>query len=434
MKCPLVLLLLVACGAEAAAPAPVTRPAEPHPPVETSPATPPVRSVRMPVLMPTDLTGTSPELHADFATGSNALSFSLFAHSPRGNMVLGGGSISMALAMTWAGARGTTAAELAACTGFGPNTHAAVAGLLQAYGDGASPLSLANRLFVDESYSLDAGFGELMTARYAAPLQAVDFRRASGAARLGINEWVAGQTRGQILDLLPPPAVHAGTRLILVNAAHFLGRWATPFDPRQTTARRFSVAEGSTSEVPMMVQNADLRHADLDGVQLVELPYEGGHFSMVIVVPKARFGLRDVEMRLSPAQWMGWVAALSPGPTSLMLPRFEVSLSPSVSLVETMKELGVEAAFNERAADFEGMAPRGAGGAQLFVSDIVHQAFVRVDEAGTEAAAATAVVMGDGAGAPATPFVVRADQPFLFFVRDVRSGLILFTGRVVAPG
>lgn len=430
MSRQLLLLLLVACGAEAAAPAPVTRPAEPHPPVEVSPETP--EDVPSPGLLPTNLDGTSPQLQAEFATGSNALSFSLFAHSPRGNVVLGGGSISMALAMTWAGARGTTAAELAACTGFGPDTHAAVAGLLQAYGAASSPLSLANRLYVEETYDVDSDFDELLRARYAAPLEPVDFRRAPGVARRGINDWVASQTRGRILDLLPPPAVHAGTRLILVNAAHFFGRWATPFDSSLTVERGFSVAEGRTTEVPMMVQNAGLRHADIDGVQLVELPYEDGRFSMVIVVPKARFGLRDIEMRLSPAQWMQWVAALSTGPTSLMLPRFEVRLSPSISLVNTLKELGVEAAFDERAADFEGIAPR-LPGAGLFVSDVLHQAFVHVDEAGTEAAAATAVVLDDGAGAPPPTFVVRADQPFLFFVRDVRSGLILFSGRVVAP-
>ncbi|MFK7999715.1 MAG: serpin family protein [Polyangiales bacterium] len=429
-RLPLFVLLL-ACGAEAAAPAPVTRPNEVQPLVETSPTA--VEAAPPPRLLPTDLNGSSQELEAEFATGSNALSFSLFAHSPRGNVVLGGGSVAMALAMTWAGARGTTAAELAACAGFGPNTHAAVAGLLQAYNEPSSPLFLANRLYMEETYNFEAEFGELMRARYAAPFEPVDFRGASGAARTTINDWVASQTRGQIRDLLAPPAVSEATRLVLVNATYFLGRWATPFDARLTAERSFSVAEGSETDVPMMIQNAELGHAEIDGVQLVELPYEGGRFSMVIVVPKARFGLHDVEMRLSPAQWTRWVGALSSGPTSLTLPRFEVRLAPSISLVDTLQELGVESAFDERAADFQGMAQRLPSGAGLFVSDVLHQAFVRVDEAGTEAAAATAVVMGDGAAAPAPPFVVRADQPFLFFVRDIRSGLILFTGRVVAP-
>lgn len=433
MKRPLhLLLLVVACGAEAVVPTPVTRPNQPQQPSEVVPAA--AEAARSTRLLPTDLSGTSADIQAEFAVGSNALSFGLFAHRPQGNnLVLGSGSISLALAMTWAGARGTTAAELAACTGFGPNTHAAVAGLLQTYNGPASPLSLANRLYIEETYEFETDFTELMGARYAAPLEPVDFRHASSAARLDINEWVAGQTNGLILDLLPPLSVNATTRLVLVNAAHFQGTWATPFDSALTTERRFSMAEGSHAEVPMMIQNGDLRHADIDGAQLVELPYEGGRFSMVIVVPNARFGLTDIEMRLSPSQWTRWMASLTPGPTSVMLPRFELRLAPSLSLVETFKALGVEAAFDESAADFQGMAPRLPSGAGLYVSDVLHQAFIRVDEAGTEAAAATAVVMGDGAGAPAPPFVVRADQPFLFFIRDVHSGLILFTGRVAAP-
>lgn len=435
----LALLCLVACGAEAVPPTPVAVPDQ-APPAQAVPngAMPGASRAASPAtrvsLLPTDFNGTSAEAQAEFAVGSNALSFGLFAHRPGGNIVLGSGSISLALAMTWAGARGTTAAELAACTGFGPNTHAAVAGLLREYNAPGSPLSLANRLYAEETHPFEAPFGELMRARYAAPVEPVDFRRGSNAARLRINQWVTDQTNGRITDLLPNASVDYLTRLILVNAAYFLGVWETPFDGALTTERPFSMAAGNDANVPMMLINEELAHADGDGVQIVELPYAGGRFSMVIVVPKTRFGLADIEARLSPTQWARWMASLASGPASLLLPRFEMSLDPSLSLVETLRQLGVESAFDEASADFTGMAPRLPSGAGLYVSDVLHRAFIRVDEAGTEAAAATAVVMATESGAPPPPpFTVRADQPFLFFVRDVRSGLILFIGRVAAP-
>lgn len=428
-------VLLVACGAESVTPTPVPTPGAA--PGETPSATPSARPSLAEEsgahLMPTDLSGTSAEAQSEFASGSNALSFGLFAHRPGGNTVIGSGSISLALAMTWAGARGTTADELAACAGFGPTTHAAVAGLLREYNAPSSALSLANRLYAEATFAVEPSFGELMRARYAAPIEAVDFREGANAARMGINQWVTGQTNGHITDLLPNGSVDSSTRLVLVNAAHFLGTWQVPFEESMTSERRFSMGEGDHADVPMMRMNGDLAHADVDGVQLVELPYEGGRFSMVLVVPKTRFGLADVEARLSPTQWARWMASLGTGPTSLMLPRFELRLEPSLSLVDTLKQLGVEAAFDER-ADFTGMASPLPSGGGLVVSDILHRAFIRVDEAGTEAAAATAVVMAEGSAAPpAQPFIVHADQPFLFFVRDVRNGLILFTGRVAAP-
>lgn len=386
-----------------------------------------------PIALPTDLAGATPEVQASFARGSNRFAFDLHRRRPSGNQVFSPGSISLALAMTWAGARGETAQQLAQPFGFDDNTHAGAAGLIHDFNQAGSPLAVANRLYGDQSYDLRAEFVRLAADRYAAPFELVDFRSDYEGARRVINGWVEERTHDRIRDLLPAGSVDSDTRLVLVNAAHFLGTWAEAFERHATRDQDFHSNAANHTAVPMMYAEVEARHATVPGARLLELPYEGGRFSMVFVLPEARFGLAEVERNLDLDAWERWLAGLTPGKAMVSLPRFELKLEPSLSLVEALQDMGVTHAFDGDEADFSGMTQRPAE--RLVIGDILHQAYLRVDESGTEAAAATAVVVVlESAPLPGELFEFRADQPFLFALRDTRTGLILFLGRITHPG
>lgn len=382
--------------------------------------------------LPTDLTGVSPEAQASFARGSNRFAFDLHRLRPAGNQVFSPGSISLAVAMTWAGARGNTDQQLAQAFGFDGSTHAGAAGLINAFNQSGSPLAVANRLYGEQTYDLRAEFVQLAASRYAAPFEAVDFRGNSDGARRGINAWVEERTHDRIRDLLPSGSVNSDTRLVLVNAAYFLGTWATAFEQDATRDEPFHRDASTSFRVPMMNAELAARHATVPGARLLELPYEGGRFAMVFVLPEPRFGLADVERGLDLVTWERWMAGLTHGEAVVSLPRFEVRLEPSLSLVESLQQLGVIDAFDSELADFSGMTSSPED--RFVIGDVLHQAFLRVDESGTEAAAATAVVvMDESARMPDEVFQFRADQPFLFMLRDTQSGAILFMGRVTDP-
>lgn len=383
--------------------------------------------------LPTDLSGATPEAQASFARGSNRFAFDLHRSRPSGNQVFSPGSISLAMAMTWAGARANTAGQLAQPFGFDDVTHAGAAGLIHEFNQSGSPLAVANRLYGEQSYDLRAEFLQLAERRYAAPFQSVDFRGDAEGVRGVINGWVEERTHDRIRDLLPSGSVNSDTRLVLVNAAYFLGTWAHAFERDATREASFSADPATSFPVPTMNAYVDARHATVPGARLLELPYEGGRFSMVFVLPESRFGLAELERGLDLTTWERWMASLSSGDATVALPRFEVKLDPSLSLVSALQALGVIDAFDSASADFSGMADLGPGAAPLVIGDILHQAFLRVDEAGTEAAAATGVVVMVESAAPPRPFEFRADEPFLFALRDTRSGLILFMGRITDP-
>jgi serpin B len=244
---------------------------------------------------------------------------------------------------------------------------------------------------------------------------------------------VAQQTAKRITNLIPPGGVASDTRLVLVNAIYFLGDWLSPFQPNATAPAPFHLGPTSTVDVPTMHQNARLKAAKIDGAQLVELPYRDGTLAMTIVVPEALDGLGALEQSLSMARLERWSSALVPAQVDLALPRFAIDPSEPLSLGGALGAMGVHRAFDSTQADFTAIANPPDPELRLFFSAVFHKAFVQVDEKGTEAAAATAIVATAGCAAPPEAVSVQVDRPFLFFIRDLDTGMVVFMGRVSNP-
>jgi len=365
------------------------------------------------------------------ADGNSAFALDLYAKvsAKPGNVIYSPYSISMALGMTWAGARGATADEMARTLHFGKAVHAGFAALNKRL-LGQQPgyqLSVANRLYVQQGYKLLDSFTAVTTEQYLAPLEQVDFAKAE--ARAHINQWVEDQTNKRIKDLIGEGVLTSLTRLVLVNAIYFKGTWATEFEKKNTTPQPF-FSGGKKREVPMMFRamkhEAGVRYGEADGVQVLELPYKGGEVTMVVFLPRARDGLGALEKKLDARKLDQLVGALRSAEVDVFLPRFRVE--QSFALAPTLQAMGMPQAFSEKAADFSGMS----GKKDLYISAVIHKAFVEVNEEGTEAAAATAVVMTTK-GMAEPPMAFRADHPFIFALRDAKSGSVLFLGRLDDP-
>jgi serpin B len=376
------------------------------------------------------------------ADANNALGLDVYAAARRGhvNAAISPLSISMALTMTWAGARGDTAAQMKTVlhTDLTPDAALDAETKVRSWmNDPAQTVTLrvANRLFGQKGFAFDQGYLDKTNAAFGAPLEPLDFTGAAGAARTHINDWVARQTDQHIKDLLPAGAVRADTRLVLANAVYFLGKWDQPFKKGETKPAPFHVAARSSKEVPTMHGTLGAPYAHTDGVKVLQLPYTGGQLAMVFVLPDAVDGLEAVESRLSPATLGGWTSALATTRAKVALPSFKIEPSDALALGKTLASLGMPLAFDEAKADFTGIANPPNPQDRLVISNVFHKAFVKVDEEGTEAAAATATVLRTRAlirhEPPPEEFV--ADHPFLFFLRDVASGTILFMGRVGNP-
>jgi serpin B len=352
-------------------------------------------------------------------------------------------SISLALAMTYAGARGETEAEMADVFHFmlsQERLHPAFNALdqeLAQRGEGAEGkgdadnegakgfrLNIANAIWGQEDYRFLGTFLDILAQNYGAGLRTLDFAGSPEESRVAINDWVNEQTEGKIEDLIPQGGIGALTRLVLTNAIYFNAAWANPFEEAATREEAFTLLDGREVSVPMMRQSESLGYAAGDGYQAVELPYDGREMSMVIVVPEEG-EFEAFEDSLDAGQVEGIIGQLSRRQVALKMPRFE--FDARFSLKEALTALGMPQAFSD-AADFSGVT----GKKDLLISDVFHKAFVSVDEAGTEAAAATAVVMKLTSAAPDS-VEVNVDRPFLFLIRDIETGAILFVGRVVDP-
>jgi serpin B len=258
---------------------------------------------------------------------------------------------------------------------------------------------------------------------YGAGLRVLDFLGAPEESRLTINDWVAKQTEERIENLIPKGLINPMTRLVLTNAIYFNAAWAYPFDEDLTSDGVFHRLDGGEVTVPMMHQTESFGYAEGDGYQAVELPYDGDELSMVILLP-ASGQFEAFEEALDVEQANAIINALRGKEVVLTMPKFE--FDSEFSLRETLAALGMPIAFSGD-ADFSGMT----GTRELYIADVVHKAFVSVDEAGTEAAAATAVVM-EMSAIPET-VEVTIDRPFIFFIRDIETGAILFVGRILNP-
>lgn len=382
------------------------------------------------------LTDRSSDIMA-LVEGNTAFACDLYRQlsAAEGNLFFSPYSISNALAMTYGGARGETAAEMARVLHFSlasDRLHPAFAELIAALEpEGASTyeLAIANRLWGQQNYGFLPEFIDLLERHYTAPLQEVDFLNATEDARATINTWVEQQTQNKIQHLLPANSIDSLTRLVLTNAIYFQGNWLVPFDASATQNQPFHVSSAEAIEVPMMHQIEYWNYADLDSLQVLELPYEGETLSMVILLPAEIDGLAALERQLTPDNLQAWLSSardfpmtMDAGPVSVWLPRFK--LTSAFELKNTLSEMGMPQAFGNT-ADFSGMTDR----EHLEIAKVIHKAFVDVNEQGTEAAAATAVVGVTRGGS----HHIRVDRPFVFFIYDRNSSSILFLGRVVNP-
>lgn len=380
-----------------------------------------------------------PAAAAEDAVGaSNQFGFAIYQHirSREGNLAYSPASISIALAMTYAGAKGDTAKEMRSALAFPESPDALHGGWqtmvsrFQKSGDDVE-ISVANRLFGDKRYTFEPAFLSLTESRYGAPLEAVDFAGDPEAQRLRINGWVAEKTKDRIEDLVPPTGVSRDTRLALVNAMYFKAAWGLPFNEDATTTAAFAAPSGSV-DTKMMRQTTSMKFAEVDGVKLAEKTYKGGEFATLFVLPKEGDDLSALEKRLDAKLFEQWTSALANERVRMSLPRFEVKPDKSIELRSTLEAMGMRIPFTN-AADFTGIANPPSTADQLKIEKVFHKAFVAMNEKGTEAAAATAVMMGRKGAAPGEPAVFTADRPFMFFIRDTKTGLVMFAGRVMDP-
>jgi serpin B len=335
-----------------------------------------------------------------------------------GNLFFSPASIEAALAMTREGAAGNTLRQMSLLL---PRTAS-----FPVVGKNVT-LESANALWIDKKFPVLEEFQTAVQEKYGAEIRPADFAGQPDVEREAVNRWVEAKTRDKIKNLLVPGSVMPDTRLILVNAIYFKGDWLHAFQKQKTADEPFWTAPDASASVPMMTMKPEcFSYMENEGFECLELPYLGEEVSMLIILPKEKDGLARIEEGLSAAALADWAGALRKEEIEVHLPKFKIE-SQSVSLTGVLAALGMMDAFNPSLADFSGISAE-----PLFISDVVHKAFVQVDEEGTEAAAATGIIMRTTA-MPLPPKVFRADHPFLFVIRAKMSGDILFMGKVCDP-
>jgi serine protease inhibitor len=381
-----------------------------------------------------------PALATSAAAAVNAFGLELLARagSGGGNVVVSPASVALALAMARAGARGETAAQMdAVLRGVGSDQHAGWLNALDAAltsRSGTFPdatgaqlpvaLRIANAPFAQRGMTLVPAYLDALAARFGAGLRLVDYKTDTEGARKLINGWVSDQTERRIPELLVPGVLTDATRLTLVNAIYLKAPWLTPFPASATKSGAFSRADGTTVDVPTMAASTELSYAAGTGWRAVELPYVGGSLAMTIIVPDDPAAF---EASLTPELLAQLTGALAPRIVNLSLPKF--GLESKTDLAAVLGAMGMPLAFDPDRADFSGITTQ----ERLVISAVIHQANIDVDEKGTEAAAATAVVMRATAAPSEPPVTLRVDRPFLFAIRDLPTGAVLFLGRVADP-
>ena len=376
----------------------------------------------------------------ELVNGNNTFAFDLYRQVRQGsdNLFFSPYSISMALAMTYAGARGDTAHEMAGAMQFylpNDSLHPAFNYLdqqLAARGEGAQGkddevfrLNVVNAIWGQKDHAFNSDYLDTLARNYGAGLRVLDFKTQPEPSRVTINKWVEEQTESRIKDLIPQGAIDSLTRLVLTNAVYFNAAWESQFEESATSPGVFHLIDGREFTVPMMRQTAYFGYGEGAGFTGVELPYDGNELSMVILLPdEGQF--EAFENALDNEVLRGAVGSLQRTRMDLTMPKFK--METSFELNDALAEMGMKAAFDPALADFSGMD----GTRDLYITDVIHKAFVEVDECGTEAAAATAVIVGQ-TSMPADPIAVTIDRPFLFLIRDIETGTVLFLGRVMNP-
>jgi serpin B len=372
------------------------------------------------------------------AQGCNEFATDLYGRlraEKAGNLFFSPYSVSVALAMTYAGAKGQTEAQMAKVLRFPfpqAKLHPAFSGLQNhqkplMFDGEPQPFQLrvVNRLWGQKDFHFLTTFLNVTRENYGAEMGLVDFNQAE-QARKTINSWIEDETEQKIQDLLPPGILNADSRLVLTNAIYFKARWEDEFNKRATKDAPFHLSGRQQVMVPTMQRQDRLRYGESDDVQVLELPYVGYQgVSMLILLPKKIDGLTDLEKALTSGKW---AVGLTSRRVNVHLPKF--TMTSEFDLTAMLSSMGMSLAFSDD-ADFSGMSTQ----EPLAISAVIHKAFVDVNEEGTEAAAATAVGMRLGAAMPRPeePVEFRADHPFVFLIRDDRTGAVLFLGRVANP-
>jgi serpin B len=378
-----------------------------------------------------------PEAYAqqvgELVQGNTAFALDLYGElkAQTGNLFFSPYSISTAMGMIWAGARGETEAQIAQVFHYpyGQDALHQTFGELQrsldtGIGYDLYRLDIANRLWGQTGYPWSEPFLEITRVDYGAELVEADIQHDQETVRQAVNTWASERTAGKIPELLQPGLITPLTRLILANAIYFKGTWVSRFDTGQTRTQSFRLSSAQSVDVPMMHQTGKFGHLSRNGLSILELPYNGQDIAMVVLLPDDVDGLPALEAALTPDEIAGWLADLATEKVVVALPRF--TFCSKGSLAGPLSAMGMPLVFSETDADLTGMATA----EYLYLQFLVHEAFVAVDEEGTEAAAATAGGTGT-TSAPPNDFI--ADHPFLFLIRDRVTGSVLFMGRVADP-
>jgi len=349
-------------------------------------------------------------------------------------------SITQAMAMTLAGARGETETEMANVLHFQlsqDDLHSRINGLDQSLYrvpenlkdmPDAFQLNVANTIWGQSGYPFKSSYLDLIAESYGAGIHLVDFVKSAEKARITINKWVANQTNDKIKDLISPGALDSFTRLVLTNAIYFNATWQKEFNKKLTHSADFATTADQIVPVDMMEQKGQFNYQYNDEIQMIEIPYMNSRYSMVLLMPR-QSDLNKFIQGFDLASYNLLMKSKKQGEILLKMPKFEFESSFSVS--NALKDLGMTTPFTD-AADFSGMYEQGAQ--PLYISDVIHKAFVAVDEEGTEAAAATAVIVGATSVMPEEePLEMIFNHPFMLLIRDRESGLILFLGNVINP-
>jgi len=397
----------------------------------------------------------APASEKNVVTAANTFATDIYAQlagKDQKNLFLSPASIHAALAMTYLGAKGPTAAEMGRTLHLGDLTSATtLAGyeaLLKQLNEPPKitdwqregrrvvrkqvppyQLHMVNALWAQESYPFGAEYMKSVQQHFGARVEMMDFKTAPEPSSKIINEWVEKQTNDRIEDLIPQGLIDPMTRLVLTNAVYFKSNWAHKFSKYATKDKPFRLLDGKTADVPQMARQGKYGYAETEDLQVLSLPYRANQLDMIVLLPRANDGLGKLEKQLNATNLAEWTKALKTEDVRVTLPKWK--FESSFTLKKTLEAMGMKLAFVWPGADFTAMSPTG----ELYISEAIHKAFVAVDEEGTEAAAATAVMMAAGAAPmrPKEPKVFTADHPFVFLIRHKASGVILFMGRVTNP-
>lgn len=347
------------------------------------------------------------------------------------NLFISPYSITSALAMTYAGADGNTATQMSSVLSLDgvDNPHEGFKKLRISLQETKSvKLHVANSLWPQKGYRFLESYLKFTKENYDVDITAVDYVKKVEKARLNINTWVSEKTMEKIPELIPQGTLNALTKMVLVNAIYFKGDWATPFNKKATTTEAFYSQNGETVKTKLMFKNAKYPYKESLGLQVIELPYSDENLSMIVLLPNKKDGIKSLEKELTTENIEKWTTGLQKKTVNLHFPKFK--LESGFLLAKKLAKMGMSDAFNASLADFSKMDGKKKN---LFIGDVIHKTFIAVDEEGTEAAGATAVVMRAYAVRPDETVNFRADHPFIYMIKEKSSNTILFLGRFSEP-